>query len=99
MNEKQLQQQIVDYLKARGIWHYVTHRAMFPPPPENKGIPDICGIYKGKPLYIEVKGPRGKIGQEQTNFITNVKEQGGIAFFAWSMDDVLRELDLPGFVQ
>ena len=95
MNEAQVQQQITDYLKARGIWHYVTHRSLFPPPPENKGITDICGIYQGKPLYIEVKGPRGKTSQAQLNFLANAIDQGAVAFVADSLDVVIDQLELP----
>jgi len=94
MNENDLTNDIVSLLRKCGIWCYRTHRPLFPPPPENKGIADICGIWKGQPLYIEVKGPRTMTSQEQMNFLRNVLDRGGIAFVADSLDVVIDQLGL-----
>jgi len=94
MNENDLTNDIVSLLRKCGIWCYRTHRPLFPPPPENKGIADICGIYQGKPLYIEIKGPRAKTHQEQLNFLKNAIDQGAIAFVADSFDIIVDQLGL-----
>lgn len=94
MNENELTKGIVKMLRAAGVWCYRTHRPLFPPPPENADVSDICGIYLGKPLYIEVKGPRTKIKPGQVTFIENAKEQGAIGFFADSYEVVVEQLGL-----
>jgi len=50
-----------------------------------KGVPDIVGIYKGRPLYIEVKKKGGYPSKEQKAFIELVNSEGGIAFVARSI--------------
>jgi len=56
-----------------------------------KGTPDILGIYKGKPLAIEVKGPRGKVSKEQQDFLNKHKSMGGIGGVARNLNE-LREI-------
>jgi len=60
-----------------------------------KGISDIIGVWNGRFIAIEVKRPTGGIvSPEQNAFIMRIKQAGGIAFIARSVDDVIRELDL-----
>lgn len=58
------------------------------------GSSDILGIFKGKPLAIEVKKPEGKVSEKQAQFIERFNKEGGIAFVARSVFDVKRELNL-----
>lgn len=95
MNENALTNEIVKLLRNCGIWCYRTHRPLFPPPPENKGVADICGIYQGKPLYVEVKGPRTEIKDYQLTFLRNAIDEGAIGFVADSLDIVIDQLELP----
>ena len=53
-----------------------------------KGTSDILGIYKGIFLAIEVKTAQGKLRKEQVFFLRKIKDQGGIAIVARSLDDV-----------
>jgi penicillin-binding protein-related factor A (putative recombinase) len=53
-----------------------------------KGVSDILGIYKGKPLAIEVKSKTGSLTQEQKVFLGLFNELGGIGICARSIDDV-----------
>ena len=54
-----------------------------------KGISDIIGLTKnGKFLAVEVKMPKKKPSKEQLEFIEKVKENGGIAFVAYGLEDV-----------
>lgn len=59
------------------------------------GVSDILGIYKGRMLAIEVKRPQNKERPDhQTHFINMINRHGGIAFFATSIDDVVRGLEV-----
>ena len=58
-----------------------------------KGVADILGIYDGKPLAIEVKAPTGKVSEVQKEFLNEFKEEGGIAIIAYSVDDVINNLN------
>jgi hypothetical protein len=44
---------------------------------------------------IEVKAPRGKVTQEQANFIERVQQYGGLAGVARCTDDARQILKLP----
>lgn len=57
------------------------------------GIADILGIWRGLPLAIEVKRPGGKVSPLQTAFLDRFELNGGISIIAYSLDDVLRELN------
>ena len=58
------------------------------------GISDILGCYKGKMIAIELKSPKGNATPDQLRFIENVKDAGGIAFIAKSLDEVIEGLGL-----
>jgi penicillin-binding protein-related factor A (putative recombinase) len=57
------------------------------------GVSDILGIYQGKFLAVEVKRPTNKKRTvEQNNFINMININGGIAFYASSIDEVKEKL-------
>lgn len=58
------------------------------------GSADIIGIIKptGRLLAIEVKKAGGKVSPEQQAFLDTVRDAGGLAIIAYSVDDVRREL-------
>ena len=94
MKEKDLTKQIRSLLKVCGIYHYKQHQGLGSTP----GIADIIGIYKGKYLAIEIKGEGGRISDKQKAFIDRVNTEGGLGFFAWSVDDVVKNLGIEGRV-
>ena len=53
-----------------------------------KGTSDILGCYKGRFFAIETKVGKNQPTPEQKAFMESVRENGGIAFVAWSLDDV-----------
>jgi len=57
-----------------------------------KGIADILGIWEGRPLAIEVKTKKGRVTDHQRKFLDCVRRNGGIAFVARSIDDVIEGL-------
>lgn len=61
------------------------------------GTSDILGIWQRRFLAIEVKRPGGKLTHDQIVFLERVRENGGIAFTAYSLDDVIKNLSQPVF--
>lgn len=100
-SEKEIQDGILDYLRrvkhiycmrmnvgAMRTEHAgVTHFVRF----GSKGMSDIIGVMKGgRFLAIEVKRRGGRVSPEQREFIRQVNAEGGLAFVAYSLDDVIK---------
>lgn len=67
--------------------------------PKNKflinGVSDIIGIYRGQPLFIEVKVPGKEVKGltvDQKVFLSQIRRMGGIGFVATSIADVIKGL-------
>ena len=91
ITEADVTAQIRQVLKICKVWHWKNWSGPMTYP---KGISDILGIYKGRFLAIEIKKPGGKPTPDQLKFLRYVREEGGIAFVAYSVDDVVRQLQL-----
>lgn len=61
---------------------------------QEDGIADLLVCYEGRFVAIEVKRPGCKPTPLQSAFLESIRRTGGIAFVAFSVDDVVRELDL-----
>ncbi len=83
MNEKQIENQIKQYLDSIGAWHIKTHGNMF----SKAGTPDVVACLKGKFVAIEVKQPGGVVSALQAAHIELIKKAGGIAFVAYSLEE------------
>lgn len=98
--ELPLQQAIWRFLTFNKVFCWIDYQPLIPKYKMNMrhhssaGVSDILGIYKGKPLAIEVKYGSGKTSVKQEDFIAKFKRAGGIAFVARSIDDVAEHLDL-----
>ena len=58
-----------------------------------KGCADILGQMRdGRFLAIEVKRPGAVPTEEQQEFLGRVQRAGGVAFVAWSVDDIAKGL-------
>lgn len=81
---------IRDLLKTIGVFHWKEFQTLgsFP------GVSDIVGIYKGRFLAIEVKAPKGKPSPAQVAFLDRIRQEGGIAILAYSIDDVIEGLGI-----
>lgn len=104
--EKDIQRAILGFLKAqRGltVWPnksvgvYDAAKGIFRKPVDvyhRNGVSDILGFFHktGRILAIEVKRPGGKISPDQLSFINEVNEGGGLAFIAYSVEDVAKQL-------
>ena len=82
MKEQDIQAKILKYLKAKGAFVFKTLSCNV------NGIPDIVGIYKSAPIYIEVKGPRGRLSPIQKEQLDRINKAGGHGIVARSVDDV-----------
>jgi hypothetical protein len=60
-----------------------------------KGVSDILGILPdGRMLAIEVKSSTGRLSVDQGFFIAKINMNGGVAFTARSVGEVMDKLDL-----
>ena len=95
-SEIPLVKEILDFLSAQPkcmVWRNTNHtRATHRSAYYRKGVPDILGIWRGRPLAVEVKKSDGVVSKEQIEFIEEFKSQGGIAFVARGVEDVLKAL-------
>lgn len=101
--EKTVEQNILQYLATiKDCFAWKNHTVgVFDPKkkvfrmPRNRfqirGVSDILGIYKGRPLAIEVKSAKGKVSPEQKDFLNKFAEMGGLCFVARSVEDVINE--------
>lgn len=90
LTEKQITASIRQLLKTLGIFHWKQFQTLGSP----LGIADILGIYNGKMFAVEVKAPKGRLSPQQERFLNIIREQGGIAILAYSVDDVIRGLGI-----
>ena len=106
LKEKDVTKQIRGVLRTLGIFHWKNWSGPMTYP---KGIADILGIYKGKFLAIEVKREGWEPPEptnikaykhfcEQRDFLNAIRDNGGYAFFAQSVDDVIDRLGLQSKV-
>lgn len=63
-----------------------------------KGTLDIAATIKGRAVWIDAKIGRDKLKPEQVKFCQAQEKAGGIAFAAWSIDDVADRLRLEGLL-
>lgn len=87
--------QVLDYLRFSKVFAFRVNNGGImrggkwcPSPNQTKGVADIIGIYKGSPIAIEVKAPKGKVSEDQERFLTAFKLAGGHICVARSVTDV-----------
>lgn len=96
--EQRVKRQISEFLSFKGAFFWWNHSTgLFDPRTKSyrkrngtfdmNGTSDILGIYKGRPLAVEVKATT-KPSQAQILFLTRFIEQGGIGIVAYSIEDV-----------
>ena len=89
-SEREIQKQIVDYLKSKNIFHWCNnvgrkHNLQF----GLKGSGDIMGITSGGIFFsIECKDHKGKMSLDQILFEKKINDNSGIYILARSLDDV-----------
>lgn len=64
-----------------------------------KGRLDICACIQGRFVAIDAKIGRDNLTADQVRFANAVIAAGGIAFAAWSVDDVRDRLRIEGLLE
>lgn len=88
-SEKSIENQIKKWLDSNGYWWMKVHGDMF----QKAGVPDIIACINGKFVGIEVKRPGGRVSELQKHQIEQIQQSGGVAFVAYSLDEVRVKLD------
>lgn len=88
MKEKQIENQIKKYLKSIGAYVVKYFGCTY----TQAGVPDLLVCYKGRFIAIEVKTDSNKTSSLQDINIQQIKEAGGIAFVARSLEEVKNEI-------
>lgn len=88
-SEQQIQSDILDYMKGKGIWVFKVVTA------NRAGIPDIVGCTpEGRFIAVEVKKPGKKLSALQLYNQELLKRNDGIYIVATSVADCKRVLEL-----
>lgn len=100
--EAKVKAAIKKYLEGKGIWFagrptpQVVTGWMYMPVPMGMGvhgIPDFCGIYLGRPVYIEAKAPGGKPSENQIKRHEEIRRAGGIVVIADNVEAVQNAIE------
>ena len=89
IKEADITKQIRDYLNYKHIFHWKQWQG---PMSQPKGVSDIIGCINGKFFSIEVKVPGGLPTNHQINFMEAIRAAGGIAFVAYGIEEVQKNL-------
>jgi len=89
LKEADITKQVRDYLHYKKVFHWKQWQG---PMSQPRGVSDIIGCINGKFFAIEIKIPGGKLTDNQTKFLEEVRSAGGIAFMADCLEDVRKEL-------
>lgn len=97
LSEHDIQSQILDWLKAKHIFHWRANTGSSGPMFHNgkrrfvrfgpKGCPDIFAVIGGRLIGIEVKVPGNEQSEHQRWFEAELVNAGGIYFIANSLKD------------
>lgn len=61
-----------------------------------KGALDIAATVRGRAVWIDAKTGKDRLKPAQVNFCRAQEAAGGLAFAAWSVDDVANRLKAEG---
>lgn len=107
-SEKQIQDSIIDWLSASGIFHYRQNTGAFSKEYTRKrdgkvrrsfvrfgtpGATDIVAVYSGVYIGIEVKDKDGKMSEDQENFKYALEKSGGVYLLVRSIEEVIDSFD------
>lgn len=104
--EKEIEKNILEYLywlpdcfawKNNTTGVYDPIKKIFRKPKSKfliNGVSDIIGVYKGRPLFLEVKTPktRKRLTEAQQGFLLRTRELGAISAVVTSIEDVQNAL-------
>ena len=104
ISEKEIQKQIIDYLRLKKYLVVKFHSSIFVGKRGQEGrfikspqvgVSDIiaCQPETGRYVAIEVKKEGNQPSKFQLDFLAEVRARKGIGFVAYSLDDVMKELE------
>lgn len=78
----------MDYVKLAlpGCWYRNNIGSLG----QRKGIPDLEVMYHGKPYFIEVKTPKGRLSEHQKRELAWLRENNISVCIARSLEDVMK---------
>lgn len=90
MKESDLSKKLAKQIRDAGGWARKTHGG-----PTMAGWPDIVAVYRGYPIFLEVKlpGKESTLTKNQANTLKELKAAGAIAAMVASGQQVQRILD------
>jgi len=86
MTEQTIQKEIIKYLESIGAYVIKTIKT------NRAGTPDIIACLDGRFIAIEVKRKGNKPTPLQLAKIEQIRASGGMAFIAYSKDEVINKL-------
>lgn len=89
LTERDVKEQVKQYLDFRGIFHYPIAAG----PLSKRGLPDRVMHLDGRVIYIECKGPGGRLSDHQKAFQAQC-ERDGIEY--WVVDSLQVLIDKIG---
>lgn len=101
-SEHDIQRQILDWLKAKHIFHFRSNAGAMAGSHKGKrwyvkfgpkGGPDIFAVIKGRIFGIEVKASRGSQSQVQVEFQIEFERAGGRYLVARRLEDVTEAVE------
>ncbi len=106
MAERDIQKQILDWLKENGIWHRriplgAPRHAGVKKKNPMRGMPDIMFARpgsNGQMGFIEVKDLKGKLSDIQEEVIWELEQEDFLVIIAHSLDDVIPYIKIKTFV-
>lgn len=105
--EKAIVQHIINWLTIHGfyVWKQNNHatfdrkRGVWRKGTQKRGVSDILGVVPGgRILAIEVKAKGGKVSDDQEKFLDAIASAGGVAFVAYSLDEVQKQFKILGLI-
>lgn len=81
--ESKLSRAIMEMIRARGGFCFKVHGG----PLTMNGVPDICGVYEGKSIWLETKMPGGVVSQIQRVRHVQIATAGGLVIVPRSVKE------------
>lgn len=84
MNEKQITEKIVTYLRGAGFWVFKVKGG----PMQMSGVPDLLACRGGQLYAFEVKRPGGRVSAIQRKRLDELEAAGAKAAVVTSVEEV-----------
>ena len=78
-----------DFLRLRG-WFVIRNQQGLG---SHLGMADLTAIKNGKVIFVEVKTPKGRLGEYQRKFKRDIEEHGGIYLVVRSVEELEKALN------